>query len=239
MVRGRCTHACECHSSRFRRFANWTSATAALATALLVFASIAAGAATTDGVLIIHSGQRAQPATVIIGNVLASVVPDALQRPVYFFSEYLDSEWGSTEANATAQAEFLRQKYSGRNVRVIIAEAFPALQFTLKFRDRVLPGVPVVHIAIPSDLLAGVSLPEDVVGKSIDLDPTETLRFALGLHPGAKRIVIVTGVAPRDRIWEQRVHKAVAQLERHPEVSTSPGCRQRQSCKGWVRCPRI
>ena len=150
-------------------------------------------------------------------------MPDALQRPVYFFEEYLDIEWVSTEAYATAQAEFLRQKYSGRNVRVIVAEAFAALQFTLKFRDRMLPGVPVVHVAIPIDQLEGVSLPADVVGKSIDLDPTETLRFALRLQPGAERIVIVLGAAPRDRMWEQRLRKAVAQLEGHPEVEYLAG----------------
>ena len=149
-------------------------------------------------------------------------------------------EWGSTEAYATAQAEFLRQKYSGRNVRVIVAEAFAALQFTLKFRDRMLPGVPVVHIAVPIDQLERVSLPADVVGKSIDLDPTETLRFALRLQPGAERMVIVTrrllrvtafgssGCARRWRSWKST-----------PRSSTSPGCRPRPSCNGLVHCPRI
>src|SRR4029077_14671742 len=145
----------------------------ALFTVLLAFAPLAAGATPIDGVLIIH-GSRAQPATVIIGKVLGSVVTDALQRPVYFFEEYLDIEWVSTEVYATAQAEFLRQKYSGRNVRVIVADTFAALQFTLKFRDRMLPAVPVVHVSVPIEQLKGVLLPADVVGKTIDLDPTET-----------------------------------------------------------------
>ena len=142
---------------------------------------------------------------------------------VYVFREYLDSEWVSTEAFAATQAEFLRQKYSGRNVRVIVVEANPALRFVLKFRDRMFPGVPVVHVAIGTDQLEGVSLPADFVGKSIDLDPTETLRFALRLQPRAERIVIVTGAAPRDRVWDQRLSKAVAQLEGHPEVEYLAG----------------
>ena len=173
---------------------------------------------TAPGVLVIHSNQRATPAAVVIEHTLGSVVPDAFHRPVDLFSEYLDIEWTSTDAYATAQVEFLRQKYSARNIRVIVASAPPALQFTLKFRDRMLPGVQVVHVAIPVDQLDGVSLPADVVGKSIDLDPTETLRLALHLQPGAERIVIVLGAAPRDRIWERRMRKAVAQLEKHPEV---------------------
>jgi len=206
-----------------RPFAKRTFAIAALGTALLGFASLAVGAEPIDGVLIIHGNVRAQPATVVIGNVLGSVVTDALQRPVYFFEEYLDVEWVSKEADAIAQAEFLRQKYSGRNVRVIVADASAAFQFTLNFRDRMFPGVPVVHVSVPIDQLEGVSLPADIVGKPIDLDPTETLRFALRLQPGAERIVIVLGAAPRDRIWEQRLRKAVAQLEGHPEVEYIAG----------------
>src|SRR4030095_14497056 len=107
---------------------------AALSTVLLAFASLAAAAA-APGVLIIHGNQRAQPATVIIGDALERILQDALAPSVYLFREYLDSEWVSTEAYAATQAEFLRQKFSGRNIRVIVVEANPALQFALKFRD--------------------------------------------------------------------------------------------------------
>ncbi len=173
--------------------------------------------------LIIFGNQRAQPSAVIIGDALESVLRDAPGHSVDLFREYLDSEWDSTEAYATTQAEFLRQKYSGRNIRVLVVEAFPALQFALKFRDRMLPGVPVVHIGIGIDQLEGLSLPADFVGKSLDLDPKETLRLALRLQPHAERIVIVTGAAPRDRVYEQRTHKAMAQPEGHPEVEYLAG----------------
>jgi signal transduction histidine kinase len=196
---------------------------AAIGALLLGIVGHARAAATDPGVLIIHSNQRAQPATVIIGNILGNVVTDALQRPVNFFEEYLDIEWASTEAYAAAQAEFLRQKYSGRNIRVIVADAPPALRFTLKFRDRMLPDVPVVHVSIPIDQLEGIPLPADFVGKPIDLDPTETLRFALRLQPRAERIVIVIGAAPRDHSWDQRLRKAVAQLEVRPEIEYLAG----------------
>jgi len=198
------------------------SAAVVVSASLLIFTAQAAEP-TAPGVLLIHSNQRAQPATVIIGDALESVLQESIRPSVYVFREYLDSEWVSTEAYAITEAEFLRQKYSGRNIRVIVVEASPALRFALKFRDRMFPGVPVVHVAIGVDQLEGLSLPADFVGKSIDLDPTETLRLALRLQPRAERIVIVTGAAPRDRIWQQRVREAVAQLEGHPEVEYLAG----------------
>ena len=183
---------------------------------LLVLATAAAAA--SEGVLVIHSNQRATPAAIVIENTLGKVVPEALQRPVELYSEYLDIEWASTETYAAAQAEFLRQKYAARNVGVIVASAPAALGFVIRFRDRMLPGVPVVHVAVAKDSLEQASLPPDVVGKTIDLDPTQTLELALRLQPSAKRLVIVLGAAERDRMWERRLRKAVGQLEAHVEV---------------------
>src|SRR4029434_5669170 len=119
---------------------------------------------TTRGVLIIHSGQRAQPATLIVGDAIESVLQQAFGPSVSVFREHLDAEWVSTEAYGASQAEFLRQKYGERNIRVIIIEANSALQFALKFRDRMFPGVPVVYVAIAIDYLEGISLPADFVG---------------------------------------------------------------------------
>ena len=164
-----------------------TLAAVALSTVLLAFASLAAGAAdTAPGVLIIHSNQRATPAAVVIENTLGSVVPERRARPGRALLRISRRRVGLLGGYAPAQAEFLRQKYGGRNIRVIVAEAPAALQFTLKFRDRILPGVPIVHVAVPVDQPDGASLPADVVGKSVDLDPTATLRFALRLQPGRR-----------------------------------------------------
>jgi len=194
-----------------------TAARAALSTVVLAFASLAA-ATPTDGILIIHSNQRVTPAAIVIEDTLRKVVPEALQRPIEIYSEYLDAEWAVADAFAGAQAEFLQKKYEARNVRVIVTAAPQALQFVTRFRDRMLPGVPVVHVAVPLDQWQRMSLPTDVVGRTIDLDPTETLELALHLHPGAKHLVLVLGAAERDRGWEQRLRRAVDRVEEHVEV---------------------
>jgi C4-dicarboxylate-specific signal transduction histidine kinase len=171
-----------------------------------------------DGVLILHSNQRVTPAAIIVENELRKIVPEALQRPVDVFSEYLDVEWTSTEAFAATQAEFLRQKYERRNVRVIVCSAAQALEFVNRFRDRILPGVPVVHLVLPKDQLERMSLPADFVGRTVDLDPTATFQLALRLQPDARHLVIVLGASERDRVWEARVRKAVGRLEGPLEV---------------------
>jgi C4-dicarboxylate-specific signal transduction histidine kinase len=101
---------------------------------------------------------------------------------------------------------------------VIVAAAPTAVQFAIKFRDSALRGVPIVHIAMPQDLVERMSLPPDVIGKTVNLDPVPTLELAFRPHPDAKRLLFVLGAAERDRVWERRLRAAVARLNNPPEV---------------------
>ena len=192
--------------------------TSALATALVTFAVHAHAATPPDGVLVIHTNQRPTPAAIVIEDTLRKVVPESLQRPVEIYSEYLDIERFQVDTYARAGAQFLREKYGDRNVRVVVAAAPQAVQFATRFRGDMLPGVPIVHLAMPKDVLERMALPADVIGRAIDLDPVPTLELAFRLHPDAKRILFVLGAAERDRVWERRVRAAAARLKNSPDV---------------------
>ena len=79
--------------------------------------------------------------------------------PVEIFSEFLDIERFTTADYVEAKAAFLRSKYADRNIRVVVAVAPSAFQFMLNHRDRVLPGVQVVHLALPRDVQAAAGAP--------------------------------------------------------------------------------
>ena len=131
-------------------------------------------------------------------------------------SSCFPSIWTTKErlsrAHGAIQAEFLRAKYRERNIRVIVADALPALQFARDFRDRILPGVPVVHVAVASDRLEGAALPGDILGNFEDNDPTPTLKLAMRLHPNTQRIVFIRGASERDRFWDKRLQVAIQQV---------------------------
>jgi len=185
----------------------------ALCSPLSVGAGAAAEPPPRESVLIIHSNQRPTPAQVIIDDTLRAVVSRELQRPVNIFSEYLDTEWTAPQSFGVAQAEFLREKYGPRNIRVVVTNALPALRYQMEFRDRMFPGVPVVYLGVAADRLDGMVLPPDVVGVLEDLDPTPTLQLALRLHPDTQRLVLVRGAGELDRRWDARIRRAVEQLD--------------------------
>jgi signal transduction histidine kinase len=183
--------------------------------AFLTFVSGAAFAQAEDapsGVLILYSNQRATPAQAIVEDTLRTAVTDGFKGPIRLYSEYLDDEWAAIEAYGPRQAEFLRQKYEPRNIRVIVAVALPALRFAIQYGNQVAPGAAISHLAVAADRVDAKALPANVVGEFEDNDPTPTLELALRLHPGTDRIVLVRGASELDRRWDARMRAAAARL---------------------------
>jgi hypothetical protein len=141
----------------------------------------------------------------IDGRAGRAAVTEGFKHPVKVYSEFLDEEWVTASIYGEAEADFLRKKYGPRNIRVIVASAITALRFTSAFRDRMFPGVPVVHIAVARDALARMTLPPDMIGKTTILEAKTTMELALGLHPEAKRLAVVVGTSDRDLAWEKRI----------------------------------
>jgi signal transduction histidine kinase len=175
--------------------------------------SSVAVAAATPGVLILHTNQRPLPAGVILDESLRNGISAGFGRPVNIFSEYLDTEWASAPARYRAQeAAFLRERYRARNIRVIVASGPGALVYLAEFRDRILGGVPVVHVSVTREQLLRASPPADFVGHTADDDPLPTLQLALRLHPNAKHLLFVLGTDEGNRLWEPRIRAAAMRL---------------------------
>ena len=164
------------------------------------------------GVLMLYSNQRPTPAQVIVEDALRTAVNEGFKEPNKLYSEYLDDEWAAIEAYGPRQAEFLRQKYESRNIKVIVAFALPALRFAIQFTDQIAPGAPIAHLGVAADRVDLKTLPANVTGKFEDNDPTPTLELALRLHPGTHRIALVRGASELDRRWDVRMRAAAARL---------------------------
>src|SRR5579864_6605001 len=63
---------------------------------------------------------------------------------VEYYSEYLETNKFPGDDQALLLSEYLRQKYTGRKLDVIIAGVSETLDFLLKYRHELFPGVPLV-----------------------------------------------------------------------------------------------
>ena len=117
-------------------------------------------------------------------------------------NEYLDVTRFPDAGYQGHLADFLRQKYAGRKIDLVIAGLSSSLDFAVKYRETAFPGVPIVFCAVDDDELKARRLPPDVVGVPIQMDLTGTLDMALKLHPNTRRVFVVAGASKFDADWE-------------------------------------
>ena len=158
------------------------------------------------------------------------------------FSEFLDRpDFGGPGYEAT-MTTFLREKYAARPPHAIVVVSDIALDFLLRHRDALFPGVPVVHVNIArSSLKALPPLPPDVVGVPMEYDFSGTIEQALRWHPGARTLFIVTGASDRDRGFEARLRREVPEVAGALNVEYLAGLRTARldgsGSAHWVAMP--
>ena len=159
-------------------------------------------------VLLIYTTPRLAPSIVSIDEAFRATLESRLERPVFFYTEYLDIN--AADSAQPSLREFLIRKYAGRRLDLILTVSSPVLRFALQHRARLFAGVPIVFTAVDPASMAGVTLDADVTGTWLKQGWAPTLDAALRLHPSTRRVVVIVGSGAPDKVW---LAEARAQLE--------------------------
>ena len=166
------------------------------------------------GVLILYPHHHTFPLNVLVDETLRRQVPNDFGQAVAVYSEFLDQEHFGNERHDATNAQYLREKYRDRNIKVLVVIAPRALQFVLRYRDQMLPRVPVVYTVVSQEAAREFTLPPDVIGAPSAASDDASLSLALNLHPQAKRIYFVSGTGTQDRRFERQFRRAAESLNR-------------------------
>ena len=177
-----------------------------LASAAIVGTSNAAAAPQrTAHVLVVYSSSRAINTFEEFYGALLASVRDQPDIRVEIHSEFLDELAGSSEAYEAALSEYLRQKYAGVNLELVVGVSAPAARIATKIRERVFPDARLVYGAVDPRMLATGVVPEGTPGVSAYIDIRRTIEIALACHPGTKRVAVVLGSTQVELAWRQRI----------------------------------
>ena len=183
------------------------AARAILAMALCV-SSAAVLAAPPQNLLVLYSNSRLLPGIVAVDRGLRDVLADASAPPIRLFSEFLDSPEFGGEAYERTIVAYLKSKYSDQRPQALLAVSDAAFVFLVRHRQELFPGAPLLYASVaPSVLREFAASTQDLVGVPVSYDFAGTIEQALRWHPKARRLVIISGTAPRDRGWEARLRR--------------------------------
>src|SRR5262249_22210184 len=172
------------------------------------FAGAARGSDPGRMVLVLHpDANDARPGNVLVDRAIRSALAKGAPTGIEVNSEPREVTRSTDPAYPRQVAEFLRRKYAGRKIDLVIASLTPALDFALKYRGQAFPGVPIVFCAVDEREVNARSLPPDVIGVPIRVDLAATLDVALRLHPRPERVYVITGKSKLDVHWEEEARR--------------------------------
>ncbi len=188
---------------------------------------LACGSATAQAsrnVLVLYSNGRLVPGNVDVEAGLRASIVSTIDRPVHINSEFLDRPEFVGDGYEQVMLAYLRDKYVEHPPQVVVAVGRDALDFLLRQRSQLFPGVPVVHAAVIAAMPPRLGpLPDDVVGVPIDYDIQGTVLQALRWHPAATHLLVVTGSTKRDREWESMLRERTAPLRDRVQIEFAAG----------------
>ena len=170
-------------------------------------------------VMVLRNTSQYLPAAILQDRGMREAFAAKGTRNVEFFVETIDTMWF---ARSEIEPEFLslfRKKYGSRKIDLLMAAGADALDFALRFRQLLLPGVPIVFYNVAEDALRGRLLQAGMAGVVLRFNLPGTLELAVRLQPDARRIVVVNGTSSYDRNWLRRAREALQAYEGRFEVS--------------------
>jgi PAS domain S-box-containing protein len=166
------------------------------------FLEVASAQSPVRTVLTVHWSAEDFPSTPLVDAAIRRTVMSGAGGKVDYFTEYLESDRFPSEEATQAFTDYIRRKYAGRPIDVVVAISDPALEYVLGQRSVLFPDVPVVaSIALESDAPvrhAGAGLTG--IFSSVTYD--KTLELALRLHPKTSRVFVVAH-APTVRLADK------------------------------------
>ncbi len=139
------------------------------------------------------------PAHRAVYNGMKTVFDHSPRQDVILLGDILDLPFAAAETEQRRLADFFRAKYVGENIDVVVPVTRTSLEFVLRYRDIMFPGIPIVFCMHSAHELHRLDRASDVTGVAITVDIAGTIDLARNLQPGLRRLAVVAGTALVDR----------------------------------------
>ena len=163
-------------------------------------------------VLILYSQERGHPAHDLTDSGIREAFRSNTLFEVQLYSEYLDLGRFSGPGHHEVVADYLRRKYSGIKIDIVIAVYPSAVEFLLANKRAPFHGAPIIASVItPSfaESLEHSPARPFITGQIVGENAIGVLDDALLMRPGTKRVALVAGTTPTDKYIEELFRKAL------------------------------
>jgi PAS domain S-box-containing protein len=174
-----------------------------------------ARAGPAKNVLIIRGESPELPASRTLIDGIESALRTSQTEPPEFYVESIDTPaLTNPEAYEARLADLLEDKYRDTPLDLVVAFTEPAVRFALRERAGLFPNAPLLLGFVDRRLIDSSTLPAQAALVCVDLDAAATLRLALRVHPGTRRVLVASGSSRFDRGWLSVVRGQLREFEK-------------------------
>jgi ABC-type uncharacterized transport system substrate-binding protein len=166
-------------------------------------------------VLIFHSEDTENQGQRLTEEGIRSALLSNRIFDIKVYTEYLNKSRFGSSTDASAMADFLRRKYAGIQIDVIITVYPSAVDFLFAERESLFPQVPVIAAVITrrfADSIEHSPMRSLVTGTVVGEKIADLMDETLALKPRTKRVALVAGTSDSDIYAEMGYRKG---LERY------------------------
>ena len=180
-----------------------------------VVGPIEAAWASSKQVLVLYSTSRDSHMSATGDRELPRLLEQGLGDDLnFYFSEYIDQGRFPDTGYQAAFSDFLRVKYKGQRIDLVIAIQSAAVEFINQRRDELFPDTPVVYLAL-APLTRRLANSTGVIAQ---LDLAKTLALAVALQPNVRRVFVVSGAGRPDKEYERMTRVQLQPFESRLEI---------------------
>lgn len=177
---------------------------------LLVYPACGQMPKETKRVLILLTGQLGVPGYELAKEGMLASLEQSNDFRFEYFIEYMDRYRFKDKSYQNDLLSLYRTKYSNKEIDLIIAYGYHALDFAATHGDNIFPHTPVVFSAVLEKQLERLNPDRIFTGSLLKIDYVGLLNTALKNHPDAVNVAVITGASKVSRLIEDRARKAYA-----------------------------
>jgi PAS domain S-box-containing protein len=173
---------------------------------------------TPKGILVLYYYGKDYPANVEFEKGIQAALKSSPPGSFEYYPEYLEPNRFPGKLQSAAFQDYLSKKYADQRIDVVIAQTDIALSFLLQHRQDLFPNTPIVFFGRQSPQFSSQPGHQGFSGIVADDAYQQTLDLALTLHPGTKRVYVVTRTPDNDPTLGTIVQEQLRPFESRLEV---------------------
>ena len=184
---------------------------------LFLVGSADAAYAADKKVLILYA-DKSTGAMMAYRETFQSVLNQGSKDHITLYEEYMDLWQNSSEEYLSLLRGYYAQKYRDQRFDLIVTQAPSVLKFISNYGEELFPGTPTVFGTMDKRRIEEIDLRPNMTGVLEDFGFVRTVELALQLHPGLRKVFVVSGSADADKRYLAVTRRELDQVKDRVEV---------------------